>query len=99
MADYIDRNAAINVLCSTERKEVDADSRVWVDRAEVVRKLSKLPTADVKPVVHGRWIRRNVRGALTNICSACNEDGGVLYDYDICPCCGAVMDMRGNDND
>lgn len=102
MDDLISREEAINVLCSTERKEVDADSRVWVDRAEVVRRLSKLPSAQKK----GKWIIKDnpETGWYCVTCSVCGEDvtsdismigffPNVKPLWDFCPYCGA--DMRG----
>ena len=56
--------------------------------------IRKAPTADVAPVVHGEWIRKN--GEL--YCSVCGNEAlmdEVYYKSPYCPDCGAKMD-RGN---
>nr|DAF04298.1 MAG TPA: TFIIB zinc-binding [Caudoviricetes sp.] len=60
------------------------------------------PTADVAPVVHGRWIlERDPAGKpVCYHCSACDSDGShtsIRIAYKYCPNCGAKMD--GGDTD
>lgn len=78
MAEYIEREAAIAALPVAWDSAVDA--------------LRYAPTADVAPVVHGRW--EIVDGTKTRrICSKCGWDVpeyGKFYSY--CPNCGAKMD-------
>lgn len=56
--------------------------------------VSEQPTADVKPVVHGKWKRRLVCEPF--VCSECglklNAD---IRGWNFCPSCGA--DMREED--
>ena len=66
----------------------------------VLEYAENLPTIDVEPVQHGRWIDRGdyittAYGSLDlKVCSNCNAevtlDG---YDY-FCPNCGAKMDAE-----
>ena len=86
MADYIDREAAIDAL-----RDAYGDSY----RAEDY--IRAIPSADVKPVVRGKW----KRGAFTDVapkgieffyCSEC----GIRYPHiefpgNFCPNCGADM--------
>ena len=52
-----------------------------------------LPSADVAPVVHGRWIDADFCGQYE--CSECGNNAVDLYDY--CPFCGAKMDAQGEE--
>ena len=56
--------------------------------------LENIPAADVKPVVHARWLPEY---PVTHACSNC---GFVAGDYKLsifkfCPNCGAMMDGEG----
>lgn len=64
--------------------------------AKVLRGVEDAPTADVAPVVHGRW--DVVEGRIENaICSKCGRHFQSYYEeYSYCPNCGAKMD--GGDN-
>ena len=48
MAEYIEREAAIRV--------VNGQSSFTMTRSSLIDSISKLPAADVTPVVHGQWI-------------------------------------------
>ena len=51
MADYIDREAVMTAL--KEREQISKNP----DTVKSIRNMiSKLPSADVKPVVHGQWL-------------------------------------------
>ena len=59
--------------------------------------VEEIPTADVAPVVHGRWIEQEkyTFGVMYD-CSICNNrilDNGHSWNY--CPNCGAKMDLEG----
>lgn len=56
-------------------------------------------TADVAPVVHGKWLisHNQIENA---VCSACGTHFQRYYDdYSYCPNCGAKMDLEGQNND
>ena len=60
--------------------------------------VEEMPTADVAPVVHGRWIEQEkyTFGVMYD-CSICGDrilDNGHSWNY--CPNCGARMD--GDEN-
>lgn len=84
MAEYIEKEEAVHLLMSRGRyltKDLVMDAAYEV---------SKIPAADVVPVVRGRWKERfNMVGRLVWDCSECDttslEHG--LY----CPYCGARM--------
>ena len=52
--------------------------------------MTKIPTADVAEVKHGKWIERQYEMEIYYQCSACgcNDYGDSPY----CPYCGAKMD-------
>ena len=87
MADYIRREEAMEIV-----------KRTSGDYAAAFVEIRRLPAADVKPTVHGRWIDHMVRDWC---CSECGEEidkvrkvDGYCYDDkpNYCPNCGAKMD-------
>lgn len=71
-----------------------------VDEDTILDLVDSVPTADVAPVVNGKWIRPHWKNS--NYCCDCSECGGEAmhrdYQWDkngiypICPNCGARMD-------
>lgn len=87
MAGYIKREAALMKLMQ------DGCS------AKNLQSISDIPSADVAPVVHGRWVDA---GRGIKACSNCNhgikEHMACANHY--CPNCGAKMDIEdGGDRD
>lgn len=84
MAEYIEREAAIAALPVAWDSAVDA--------------LRYAPTADVAPVVHGRWNVVEGRRLDNAICSNCGRRFQAYYErYHYCPNCGAKMDGGNGD--
>ena len=86
MAEYFEREALIKEL---------SESVEPFNTGSVFRAIRRQPAADVAPVVHGRWIRRDNEGGFpTWTCSRCGH--GVNYDPEgmdlYCYHCGAKMD-------
>ncbi len=70
----------------------------YLQAAKVLRETSDAPTADVAPVVHGRWNVVEGRRLDNAICSNCGRRFQAYYEaYRFCPNCGAKMD--GGDGD
>lgn len=92
MAEYIEREAAEDAVGEAHLKGLNP---VWAVR--------DVPTADVVPVVHGRWSESKEHFYLNNgckewinfYCSECDAPNNSPTDY--CPHCGAKMD-GGADN-
>lgn len=94
MADYISREAAINAVLS---EPPEAHYPDWYAAI-----LKELPAADVEPVRYGRWVRPHWRNS--SYCCDCSECGGEAMHreyqwnkkgiYQICPNCGAKMDLE-----
>lgn len=77
----------------------------WADAyANFVDDIENVPTADVEPVRHGRWIEKDSRYVHNFKCSVCND---VRFDiptcmgkplFNFCPNCGAKMNKEVKDN-
>ena len=88
MSDYIKRDDALNAFNNAFY-------------AGLTAKINKIPSEDVEPVRHGRWIE----GPMCIECSCCGElfNDEIVYMHDpfgkprYCPCCGSKMD--GGDED
>ena len=100
MAEYIEREAAKNILENT-----------ICLHEELPFLMDELPAADVRPVVRGRWEDMRVRDYSTNInggmklyvasmfCPVCKRWHNEVYHYGnptemahYCPNCGAKME-------
>lgn len=55
----------------------------------LIRIINDCPTADVVPVVHGRWV---FGGDGCVVCSECDEEEPNDNHRNYCPNCGARMD-------
>lgn len=85
MTEYIERESALyTILCEPTEEHYPS----WY-----AAKIKALRTADVAPVVHGRWIQVDSTKCR---CSHCDIIALIaLYphgDKDFCPNCGAKMD-------
>jgi predicted RNA-binding Zn-ribbon protein involved in translation (DUF1610 family) len=91
MADeYIRKQEAIDIVAFECGK--------WTGLAkEISKQLKQLPTADVAPVVHGKWRKAGTKWRIFR-CNKCGNlldfDGvnGGRGDANFCPNCGAKMD-------
>ena len=94
MIEYIEREAAIESIISEPQ---DAHYPHWYSV-----KIKSIPTADVAPVQHGKWITtsgEDFSGSNQFLCYLHKHDEcGFQYidmsesEYDFCPHCGALMD-------
>lgn len=106
MAEYIDREAAISLIKQYGKDAIDG-GRYSLDTVddciELENCVKALPTADVAPVLHGRW--DNVPNTYMSViskdgayhgnattCSVCHEVNPNAYKTNYCPNCGAKMD-------
>lgn len=102
MAEYLDREAAISLIKQYGHDAIDA-GRYSLDTVddciELANRIKALPTEDVAPVVHGRWMPFHSEAAGDiQYCSACEIGFDAKTDY--CPHCGAKMGIKdGGDND
>ena len=96
MTDYIKREDAINAIRS-------AFTGITADTMEL--RVNSIPSADVAPVRHGRWIEygENKDGTYNIRCSKCGaglKSKGransyyTKHKYRYCQNCGAKMDLE-----
>lgn len=94
MAEYIEREAVHNLVQSlTKYAWASPDNtghRVTVDADDVNFGVDKIPSADVAPVRHGKWLHRKNGVAY---CSECEVDT-VEDETNYCPNCGCMMDLE-----
>lgn len=87
MTEYIKREDALNIVKRTSGDYVAA----W-------KCIDNLPSIDIAPAVHGKWIKQKCQGDY-GLCSECNcRIPWIPKNYKYCPNCGARMD-GGADNE
>lgn len=103
MAEYIKREAAIAYIreqseeCQKAFEEFGGESGIYADAYnDLAEDFYRIPTADVAPVVHGRW-EQDADGDW--YCTNCDEVVAICesgrertYRKPYCPNCGAKMD-------
>lgn len=98
MVEYIDRQAVLDELDEDIEEFVECDYALKTAK----KYIKKIPPADVRPVVRGRWILDNRPDGGLWACSNCkfpSEAFAVDRLYKFCPNCGADMRERGADGD
>ena len=107
MSEYIERESTVEKFEFIKQQTRSIHGRAYVDG--IINVLQKIPSADVRPVVRGRWIKSHaivgidaktcdVKIGETDKCSECGEEFvRPIKEYKFCPSCGA--DMRRGDND
>lgn len=97
MAEYIERELALShPFANGHYDHKNANEEFILGHKSYKEWLEDLPTADVKPVVRGKWLLVNDEFIDEVKCSNCGvveyfEKGWKYYNF--CPNCGA--DMRG----
>ena len=88
MDDYIDRQAAIDVMCDLCGYSIC--QRGIVPKCRLFHRIRNLPPADVKPVVRGKW--KKYRKGIDLQCSNCYWSTDVstfVIPLNFCPNCGS----------
>ena len=105
MAEYINRESIMKFPIRKDHCDKEHANEHFINGIETVLEYAEnLPTADVAPVVHGRWIDAPLYGSKNCRCSECRRlisiqaswRGEIMQKY--CPNCGAIMD-GGVDNE
>ena len=95
MSDYISREAVTNEL---EKHKYSRDYCVlhnidWaIDFGMAMASVDSIPSADVRPNIHGHWMKDDALSITIDIyrCSNCSSMSGAIH-YNFCPHCGADM--------
>lgn len=106
MAEYIDRDAVYTAFANACTDVLERASEIiyiaGFSYERVIEILDDIPTVNVAPVVHGRWIHTDLASHWygKDECSECTyheQDRSDLSHFRYCPNCGAKMD--GGDSD
>ena len=102
MDEYINRDAVHDLVRSLTKyawaSPVRNEQRVTVDADDVQFGVDKIPSADVAPVRHGRWVNEQmIVGGFAETwacdCSVCGRtQREPLWKPNYCPNCGAKME-------
>ncbi len=103
MAEYIEREALMKFPIRRDHYDRKNGNEHFINGIESVLDYAEnLPSADVAPVRHGRWICIR-KGYGEYECSVCHGEDSDCSDYygthvvteqDFCPNCGAKMDLE-----
>ena len=108
MSELIDRQKVLEIAMSYCPDDDGCYSKAGHDMREMLDEIEALPTIEVEPVCHGRWVPTEYDSYADGSpvwdkweCSECgNEHSGeedTLTSF--CPDCGADMRDGGVDND
>ena len=92
MAEYIEREAAVKIAEKYGLANGSALGRHTGLADCIASEIADIPTADVAPVVHGRWIASHDEFCACSICKYPVYVGWNQTNY--CPNCGAKMDLE-----
>ena len=93
MAEYIEREATIELLRSLGSRDYRREKGTIQEAIKMVSFPEYTPSADVAPVRHSRWVTHSDRPDSL-ICSVC-KCGFDMWKHDphnYCPNCGARME-------
>ena len=101
MTEYIEREALYEkAYWHGEHPNVDNPFPDGVDAIDI-KDVDTIPSADVSPVRHGKWIEPTqlYYGAKQYECSLCYSDKfwnkhNITVKYPHCPNCGAIMELE-----
>jgi hypothetical protein len=99
MGEYIEREAVKEAAWEGFINNLAEDQGMYGYLAGLVNKVfDAIPTADVVPVRHGRWIEQprdfDLCGVAYYQCSECGKEQQASSNY--CQFCGARMDKDGD---
>lgn len=95
MKEYIERETLLELYANTENYNID---NYHVPIQVIRQNIIDMPAADVKEVIHAKWINR-IGSYLTPKCSNCGwsepySEDSCLGVLNYCPNCGAKMDSK-----
>lgn len=95
MAEYIEKGKAAQIL--SEEASAHYPTAFHVGLYAAARAIDSIPAADVAPVRHGRWMKKDDGECYWYVCSECGDKPPKdQWEYQwlspYCPNCGAKMD-------
>ena len=91
MADFIDREALMKFPIRRDHCDKEHANEHFINGIETVMEYAEnLPTADVEPVRHGRWICVDTDTEQFFLCNRCKKKE--YWESNYCPNCGCRMD-------
>lgn len=100
MAEYISKEDLIKAIEDAGADVIadygDYDCESGFSRDNLSQIINSIPTADVEPVRHGKWIRKVENdGYAMSLCSDCSFPVHIYWgESKFCPACGAKMDLE-----
>ena len=101
MSRYVDADALVELIDYYILHDKDAKknhSALFIEGMKdgyyrIRSNVIKMPTADVRENVHGKWILLKEKGDCIYKCSKCGfvRDAYILDEHSFCPNCGADM--------
>lgn len=92
MSEYIERKKTIDRFEDLKEKADSLKDKAYLDA--VMSVLENIPTADVEPVVHGKWTEiKDPYGKIEGWLCECGREVKSKDNY--CPNCGKKMDLEG----
>ena len=96
VAEYIEREAALKCICSGCFEGNMEENAFCGIPCDDYKRISKIPAADVRPVVRGKWREEMVVGGFAesweSTCSICGKRYMDIGKPHFCPNCGAMME-------
>lgn len=86
MSDYIKRGDALKAVNGIHEDDLPRNNKIEV--CDVLTLV--VPSADVAPVRHGKWI--DITDSHIGTCSLCGDRWSSVDMMNYCPNCGARMD-------
>lgn len=91
---YEDRGAAMTEYMKRE-DVIKAAKHARAKGLEPSQYIETIPTAEVVPVKHGKWIEKPFLLGTSRFCSSCGSNYGMPHEvFNYCPNCGAKMDKE-----
>lgn len=98
MTEFIEREAVLKAIHDEWDEVCNYDGSGHALANEMEDVIYRVPTADVQPVVHGQWLKRDDMPRICKCkCSACgyadypSKNDRYWFERNYCPNCGADM--------
>ena len=103
--DYIKREDAITALENLTKpyykSKLVYDRTICAGINTALREVQRVPAADVRPVKHGKWLKRDDMPRIVECkCSICgyaeypSKNDRYWFERNYCPNCGAKMEAQ-----